>query len=59
MTQFDVFKTADKNQLKQIYDTFANTIDFDTFENMYKEAVSKPHGFLFINTVPKRIQEIS
>ena len=59
-TQFAVFKTGDKNQLKQIYDTFTNTVEFDKFELMYKEAVSKPHSFLFIDTVPKkRIQEIS
>ena len=53
-TQFAVFKTGDKNQLKQIYDTFANTVEYDKFERMYKEAVSKPHGFLFIDTVPKK-----
>ena len=53
-TQFAVFKTGDKNQLKQIYDTFANTVEYDKFERMYKESVSKPHGFLFIDTVPKK-----
>ena len=49
-----VFKTGDKTQLKQIYDTFANTVEFDHFERMYKEAVAQPHGFLFIDTVPKK-----
>jgi thymidylate kinase len=53
-TQFAVYKTGDKTQLKQIYDTFANTIEYDTFEKMYKRATSTPHGFLFIDTVPKK-----
>ena len=41
-------------QLKQICDTFANNVEFDNFERMYKTAVDKPHGFLFIDTVPKK-----
>jgi tRNA A37 threonylcarbamoyladenosine biosynthesis protein TsaE len=53
-THFAVYKTGDKTQLKQIYDTFANTIEFEQFEKMYKEAVEKPYGFLFIDTVPKK-----
>jgi thymidylate kinase len=53
-TQFAVYKTGDKTQLKQIYDTFANTVDYDAFENIYKRATSVPHGFLFIDTVPKK-----
>ena len=53
-TQFAVYKTGDKTQLKQIYDTFANTVEFERFERMYQEAVSIPHGFLFIDTVPKK-----
>ena len=59
-TQFAVFKTGDKNQLKQIYDTFANAIEFDKFERIYKEAVSKSHGFLFDHrhSTKKRIPKI-
>jgi len=53
-TQFAIFKTGDKTQLKQIYDTFANTIPYEEFESLYKEAVAPPHGFLFIDTVPKK-----
>jgi len=53
-TQFAVYKTGDKTQLKQIYDTFANTIQYDEFEKMYQQAVENPHGFLFIDTVPKK-----
>jgi hypothetical protein len=53
-TQFAVYKTGDKTQLKQIYDTFANTVTFEHFEKMYQEAVNQPHGFLFIDTVPKK-----
>ena len=53
-TQFAVYKTGDKAQLRQIYDTFGNTIEYEDFEKMYKEAVSVPHGFLFIDTVPKK-----
>ena len=33
-TQFAVFKTGDKTQLKQMYDTFANNVEFDKFERM-------------------------
>jgi hypothetical protein len=53
-TQFAVYKTGDKTQLKQIYDTFANTIEFEEFEKIYHEAIEEPHGFLFIDTVPKK-----
>lgn len=53
-TQFIVYKTGDKTQLKQIYDTFGNTIHFEDFEKMYKYATKEQHGFLFIDTVPKK-----
>ena len=53
-TQFAIFKTGDKTQLKQIYDTFTNTISYEEFELTYKEAVAQPHGFLFIDTIPKK-----
>ena len=49
-----MYKTGDKTQLKQIYDTFANTIEFEEFEKIYREAIEAPHGFLFIDTVPKK-----
>ena len=52
-TQFAVYKTGDKSQLKQIYDTFANIVTYEHFEHMYKSAVAEPHGFLFIDTDPK------
>ena len=53
-TQFAVFKTGDKTQLKQIYDTFGNTVDLAEFDHLYREATDEPHGFLFIDTVPKK-----
>ena len=53
-TQFAVFKTGDRTQLKQIYDTFANTVEYEQFERIYKTATEEPHGFLFIDTVPKK-----
>lgn len=53
-TQFAIYKTGDKTQLKQIYDTFANVIDYEVFEDIYKRATEKKHGFLFIDTVPKK-----
>ena len=49
-TQHAVYKTGDKSQLKQIYDTFANTVDCGKFEQIYKQAVSKKFDFLFIDT---------
>ena len=33
-THFAVYKTGDKTQLKQISDTFANTIEYDKIENI-------------------------
>ena len=53
-THFALYLTGDKNQLKQIYDAFANTIDFDDFQRIYRLAAMKPHGFLFIDTTPKK-----
>ena len=53
-TQFAVYKTRDKTQLKQSYLTFGTTIDLEQFEHMYKEAVEEPHGYLFIHTLPKK-----
>ena len=53
-THYALYKTGDKTQLKQIYDTFANTIDYDKFESIYKQAVAKKHGFLLIDTIPKK-----
>ena len=55
-TQFAVLETSYKNsnKLKQIYDTFANMVEKKIFEHMYKEAVSKSHSFLFIDTVPEK-----
>ena len=51
MTWFTIFKKGDRTQLKQIYATFANTIPYEEFKLIHKEAVSEPHGFLFMNTV--------
>ena len=53
-TQFAVYKTGDKLQLKQIYNSFANTISYPHFEHLYRAAVSEPNGFLFIDTDPKK-----
>jgi hypothetical protein len=53
-THFALFATADRNQLKQIYDAFGNLVTFEQFEAMFKASVAKPHGFLFIDTVPKK-----
>ena len=40
-------------QLKQIYENFATYVHFDEFMKVYEYAVSKPQGFLFIDTDPK------
>ena len=53
-TQYAVYKTSDKTQLKQIYQMLENTIDYNKFEHIYRQAVSKKHGFLFIDTIPKK-----
>ena len=53
-TQFCVYKTGDKTQLKQIYDTFGMTVEFEQFESIYRQATEEKHGFLFIDTVPKQ-----
>ena len=53
-TQYLIFKTSDKTQLDQIYSAFANTVSRDQFEEVYREATgSDPHGFLYIDVVPK------
>lgn len=52
-TQFIIFKTGDKKQLHQIYEHFGTTLDEETFNRVYEYAVSKPHGFLYIDTEPK------
>ena len=52
-THYAVYKTGDKTQLKQIYDTFANTIDYDKFESIYKQAAAKSTVFFF-DTIPKK-----
>mmetsp|Transcript_23091 Transcript_23091/g.29000 ORF Transcript_23091/g.29000 Transcript_23091/m.29000 type:complete len:283 (+) Transcript_23091:91-939(+) len=53
-THFALYKTGDKKQLAQIWENFGNLIEFEEFERLYKQATSQPHGFLFIDTVPKR-----
>ena len=53
-THYTVYKASDKTQLKQIYDMFVNTIDYDKFENIYIQAFVKKHSFLFIDTIPKK-----
>ena len=51
-THFIIYKTGDSKQLKQIYENFATYVHFDEFMKVYEYAVSKPHGFLFIDTDP-------
>ena len=53
-THFSLYLTGDKPQLKQIYDAFANIVSFEEFDRVYREATSVPHGFLFIDTTPKK-----
>ena len=52
-THFIIYKTGDLKQIKQIYENFATYITFEEFMRVYEYAVSKPHGFLFIDTDPK------
>jgi len=52
-THFMLFKTGDAKQLEQIYSAFGNLVSWDDFLVMYKDAVAKPHGFLYIDTNPK------
>jgi hypothetical protein len=52
-THFILYKTHDKKQLVQLYEAFGTLVTFDAFEKMYKEATGTPHGFLYIDTVPK------
>ena len=53
-THYVIFKTADISQLDQIYSTFANTISRSIFDELYNEAISDTHGFLFIDVTPKK-----
>ena len=53
-TQFMIYKTGDKKQLRQIYEHFGTNVDEATFNRVYEYAVSQPHGFLYIDTEPKK-----
>ena len=52
-TVYILFATSDEKQLEQIYQHFGNMIPREQFFALYKYAVSKPHGFLMIDTDPK------
>ena len=52
-TPYLIFKTSDIMQLDQIYSAFANTVSRECFDAVYKEATDDPHGFLYIDVVPK------
>jgi hypothetical protein len=56
-TQFMIYKTHDKNQIYQLYQSFGNLVTWDRFMEMYREATSSPHGFLYIDTTPKREEQ--
>ena len=53
MRQYCIFKTSDVTQLDQIYSAFANTVPREVFDNIYHEATSTSHVFLYIDVVPK------
>ena len=48
-----LYKTGDIKQLEQIYSAFGNYVSWDDFYHMYQTATNKPHGFLYMDTVPK------
>ena len=52
-THFIIYKTVELKQIKQINENFATYFTFEEFMKVYNCAVSKPHGFLFIDTDPK------
>ena len=43
----------DKKKLEEIYEHFGNTVRANKFVEMYKSAISKPYGFLHIDTDSK------
>ena len=51
--QYLIFKASNIMQLDQIYSAFANTVSRECFAAVYKEATDDPHGFLYIDVVPK------
>jgi hypothetical protein len=53
-THYAIFGTGDSTQLDQIYSCFANTVSREAFQEVYDEAIAAPHGFLFIDVVPKK-----
>jgi thymidylate kinase len=55
-TIYIVFSTSDEKQLEQIYQHFGNLVPREQFLEMYKYATSKPHGFLMIDTDPKKAE---
>lgn len=52
-THYCIFKTSDQTQLDQIYSTFANNVTREVFGELYREATSSKHGFLYIDVTPK------
>ena len=53
-TQYCIFRTGDKLQLDQIYSCFANNVTRQEFQEVYDEATSQKHGFLYIDTDSKK-----
>jgi hypothetical protein len=52
-THFMLYKTQDLKQLRQLYEAFGNLVTWHQFLKLYKTATDHPHGFLYIDTVPK------
>jgi Poxvirus A32 protein len=53
-TVYIIFSTSDEKQLEQIYTHFGNLIPREQFMTMYQYATSKKHGFLLMDTDPKK-----
>jgi hypothetical protein len=48
-TQFALWKTADKTEMKAIHDEVASVCDFETFCAMAEYAWQEKHGFLWVD----------
>jgi len=49
-----LFKNNDQNQLEKIHNEIGNDITVEQFDKLFEYATSKPHGFLVIDSNPKK-----
>ena len=49
-----LFKTKDKQEMKDVAESVSGEIDEDTFTKVYDKAIREPYDFLFIDLHKKK-----